>query len=161
MLILFYISIYMYISKYLKYKNKYLQLGINGRFKLIVKRVNNIEDDCFVVVLWDNQSPYHLRSDNIQNKDFIAWAMFKLYKMHTSLQYPKMLSVSSEQVSEELSEYIESNESVHLKLVERSFNIAMQDKRFIYTLSKNHETNQLLFGDELLTDSCYSIKNEI
>ena len=166
----FYIYIYIYMSifqneiykkKYLKYKNKYLSQKGGARFKVLVQRVGLEEDNIFDIVLWDESSPVYLRSDITtppRDGGYVTWSMFKLVGgLPQSLQYPKMWEVQLEQVPE-VAEYIKKNESTHLELMKRAFSLAMENKHFVHTNSKNPDTNKLFFSDELATDHHFAKK---
>ena len=150
-----------YKRKYLKYKNKYLIQKGGARFKVLVQRVGNPNDNLFDIVLWDELSPVYLRSDITtppRDGGYVTWSMFKLVGgLPQSLLYPKMREVQPGQV-QEVSAYIEANESTHLELMKRAFTLATKNHRFMHTRSKNPATNELFFGDELLTHTNFSMK---
>ena len=151
----------LYKRKYLKYKNKYLIQKGGARFKVLVQRVCLPEDNLFDIVLWDELSPVYLRSDITtppRDGGYVTWSMFKLVGgLPQSLLYPKMGTIQQEQVPD-ANAYIEANKSTHLALMKRAFSLAMENRKFFHTLSKNPDTNQLCFGDELLTHTHFSMK---
>ena len=151
----------LYKRKYLKYKNKYLIQKGGARFKVLVQRVGLPEDNLFDIVLWDELSPVYLRSDITtppRDGGYVTWSMFKLVGgLPQSLLYPKVWEVQLEQVPE-VSAYIKANEFTHLAFIKRAFSLAMENRQFFHTLSKNPDTNQLFFGDELLTHTHFSMK---
>ena len=150
-----------YKRKYLKYKNKYLIQKGGARFKVLVQRVGLPEDNLFDIVLWDELSPVYLRSDITTPGSDGGWVVFAMFKpvggLPQSLEYKKMWTVKQEQVPE-VAAYIKANESTHLELMTRAFSLAMENRRFVHTLSKNPDTNQLFFGDELATDHHFAMK---